>query len=94
MDNNLWFPPNDIKNYMANFGTSGRSVTEKEKAMTDKNILVTKYLLAQALQDFDKSDLQNIANNVKRCSFHLTENDNSLTSAIYVSKELRPITGI
>lgn len=87
MDNNLWFPPNDIKNYMANFGTSGRSVTEKEKAMTDKNILVTKYLLAQALQDFDKSDLQNIANNVKRCSFHLTENDNSLTSAIYVSKD-------
>lgn len=87
MDNNLWFPPNDIKNYMANFGTSGRSVTEKEKAMTDTNILATKYLLAQALQDFDKSDLQNIADNVKRCSFHLTENDNSLTSAIYVSKD-------
>ena len=87
MGNNLWFPPNDIKNYMANFGASGRSVTEKEKAMTDKNILATKYLLAQALQDFDKSDLQNIANNVKRCSFHLTENDNSLTSAIYVSKD-------
>ena len=87
MGNNLWFPPNDIKNYMANFGTSGQSVTEKEKIMTDKNILATKYLLAQALQDFDKSDLQNIANNVKRCSFHLTENDNSLTSAIYVSKD-------
>lgn len=87
MGNNLWFPPNDIKNYMANFGASGRSVTEKEKAMTDKNILATKYLLAQTLQDFDKSDLQNIANNVKRCSFHLTENDNSLTSAIYVSKD-------
>ena len=87
MDNNLWPSANEINNHIANIGTSGLSITEKEKAMTDKNILATKYLLAQALQDFDKSDLQNIANNVKRCSFHLTENDNSLTSAIYVSKD-------
>lgn len=89
MLNNLWASPNQIKNHMANFGASGLSVSEKEKFMTDKKILATKYLLAQALQDFDKSDIQNIIDNVKCHTFSSFKTSRFFTTsycAFYITK--------
>lgn len=89
MSNNLWASPNQIKNHMANFGASGLSVTEKEKVMTDKQTLATKYLFAQALQDFDKSDIHNLIDNVKCHTFSSFKTSRSLTTsycAFYITK--------
>ena len=84
MLNNLWASPNQIKSHMVNFGTSGLSVTEKEKFMADKKTLATKYLLAQALQDFDKSDMQNLINNVKCHQFSLFKESHFIPTQYFV----------
>lgn len=89
MSNNLWVSPNEIKNHMTTFGTSGFSFVAKEKAMADKKTLTTKYLLAQALQDFDKSDIQNIIDNVKCRTFSSFKTSRFPTTsycAFYITK--------
>lgn len=86
MDNNLWPSANEINNHIANLGTRGLSITEKERIMADKIVLASKYMLAQALQDFDKSDLQNIIDNVKHCTVTLFLDYGDTATIIYVPK--------
>lgn len=86
MDNNLWVSADEINNHMANLGTSGLSIAGKERIMTDKVVLASKYMLAQALEDFDKSDLQNIIDNVKYYSMTLFQSPNNIATIIYVPK--------
>lgn len=86
MDNNLWPSANEINNHIANLGTNGLSITEKERIMADKVVLASKYMLAQALQDFDKSDLQNIIDNVKHYTATLFLDYGDTASIIYVPK--------
>lgn len=77
---------NEINNYIANLGTSGLSITGKERIMADKVVLASKYMLAQALEDFDKSDLQNIIDNVKYYSMTSFQSPNNLFTIFYVPK--------
>lgn len=86
MGNNLWPSANEINNHIANLGTSGLSITEKERIMADKVVLASKYMLAQALQDFDKSDLQNIIDNIKHCTVTLFLDCGDTATIIYVPK--------
>lgn len=86
MDNNLWVSADEINNHMANLGTSGLSITEKERIMADKVVLTSKYMLAQALEDFDKSDLQNIIDNVKYYSMTSFQSPNNIATIFYVPK--------
>ena len=86
MDNNLWPSANEINDYIANLGTSGLSITGKERIMTDKVVLASKYMLAQALEDFDKSDLQNIIDNVKYYSMTSFQSPNNIATIFYVPK--------
>ena len=86
MDNNLWVSADEINNHMANLGTSGLSITRKERIMADKVVLASKYMLAQALEDFDKSDLQNIIDNVKYYSMTSFQSPNNIATIFYVPK--------
>jgi len=86
MDNNLWVSADEINNHMANLGTSGLSITGKERIMADKVALASKYMLAQALEDFDKSDLQNIIDNVKYYSITSFQSPNNIATIFYVPK--------
>ena len=86
MSNDLWISADEIKNHMASLGSSGLSVTGKEKMMKDKVLLTSKYMLAQALQDFDKSNLQNIADNIKYYYITSSRFPNNTATIIYIPK--------
>lgn len=86
MDNNLWPSADEINNYITSLGSCGLSIAGKELMMKDKVILASKYMLAQALQDFDKSDLQNIIDNVKYHKIKVFQDYQDDILAIYVPK--------
>lgn len=86
MDNNLWPSADEINNYITSLGSCGLSIVGKELMMKDKVVLASKYMLAQALEDFDKSDLQNIIDNVKYYSMTSFQSPNNIATIFYVPK--------
>lgn len=86
MDNNLWPSADEINNYITSLGSCSLSIVGKELMMKDKVVLASKYMLAQALEDFDKSNLQNIIDNVKYHKIKAFQDYKDDILAIYVPK--------